>query len=359
MNNKLRRVLKKIEENGFEAYIVGGYVRDHILGIDSTDIDICTNALPKDIIKIFKVTSKPEYGSFSINDGKYVFDITTYRSESNYVDRKPQNVEYVDNLITDINRRDFTINSLCMNTKGQIIDLLNGRKDIDKRIVKVIGDLDKKLTEDPLRILRAIRFAIVLDFKLDDDIINFIKNNKYLIETLSFTKKKEELDKIFSSKNAEAGLKMLRDLDLLKVLGLDYYKINVVPDILGIWAQIDFDERYPFTKSSLEVIKKIRLIIKNRNIDKLTLYKNDLYVLIVAGEIIGYKRKEITKMFSMLPIKSLSDLKITTEVIVSILDIKPSIKIKQIYEDLELKVLNNELKNNNNAIKKYILKNWK
>ena len=128
---------------------------------------------------------------------------------------------------------------------------------------------------------------------------------------------------------------------------------------LGIWAQIDFDERYPFTKSSLEVIKKIRLIIKNRNIDKLTLYKNDLYVLIVAGEIIGYKRKEITKMFSMLPIKSLSDLKITTEVIVSILDIKPSIKIKQIYEDLELKVLNNELKNNNNAIKKYILKNWK
>lgn len=359
MNNKLRKVLKKIEENGFEAYIVGGYVRDHILGIESTDIDICTNAKPKDIIKIFKVTTKPEYGSISLNDGKYVFDITTYRSESHYQNRKPQKVEYIDNLIVDIKRRDFTINSLCMNSNGQIIDLLNGREDINNKIVRVIGDLNQKLTEDPLRILRAIRFSIVLNFDLDPEIIEFIKNNKYLLDKLSYTKKEEELNKIFSSKNVESGLKLLRDLDLLAVLGLNYYKVVPVPDILGIWAQIDFDQRYPFTKSSLEVINQIRKIIKKTKIDKITLYENSLYVLIVAGEIIGYNRKEITKMNAELPIKSVKDLKISTKDILKILEIEPSCKLKEIYEDLVFKVINLELKNNSSVLRKYIINKWK
>ncbi|MDD2208017.1 MAG: hypothetical protein PHG03_00860 [Bacilli bacterium] len=359
MNNKLRRILKKIEENGFEAYIVGGYVRDHILGIESTDIDICTNALPKDIVKIFKVNAKHEYGSFSLKDGKYNFDITTYRSESDYKNRKPQHVEYVNNLITDINRRDFTINSLCMNSKGQIIDILGGKEDINNKIIKVIGSLEQKLTEDPLRILRAIRFSVVLDFKIDPKIIDFIKNNKYLLETLSFTKKEEELNRIFSSKKCGAGLKLLKDLDLLKALGINYDYVKVVPDILGIWAQIDFDEKYPFTKNSLDVITKVRKIIKKGKIDKITLYENDLYVLTVAGEVIGYDRKKITKQYASLPIKSLKDLKISADEILEILNIKPSKELKIIYEDLVTKVISGELKNNNAILKKYILNKWK
>ncbi|MDD2504722.1 MAG: nucleotidyltransferase [Bacilli bacterium] len=359
MNNKLRKVLKKLEENGFEAYIVGGFVRDYILGIESTDIDICTNALPKDIIKIFKVIVKPKYGSFSINDGKYLFDITTYRSESDYKNRRPQQVEYVDNLITDIKRRDFTINSLCMNSRGQIIDILNGKEDINNRIIKVIGDLNQKLTEDPLRILRAIRFSVTLDFSLDKEIIDFIKSNKHLINTLSYTKKEEELNKIFSSKRAEYGLKLLKELDLLEYLGINYSYVNAVPDILGVWAQIDFDEKYPFTKSSLDVIKKIRKIISTGKINKITLFKNDLYVLIVAGEILGYSRKEITRMYSNLPIKNIEDIKIKSTEILKLLNIKPSKKLGLIYEDLVIKILNLELKNNNTFLKKYILNKWK
>lgn len=359
MNNKLRRVLKKIEENGFEAYIVGGYVRDHILGIESTDIDICTNALPKDVIKIFNVTTKPEYGSFSLKDGKFNFDITTYRSESDYKNRKPQKVEYVDNLITDINRRDFTINSLCMNSNGQIIDILNGKDDINNRVIRVIGDLEKKLTEDPLRILRAIRFSIVLDFTLDSLIIDFIKKNKNLLATLSFTKKEEELSRIFSSKRASTGLRILKELELLEVLGIKYSYVKIVPDILGMWAQIDFDKSYPFNKNCLEVINKIRKIVDYGKIDKMILFRNDLYILIVAGEIIGYDRKEITKLYANLSIKSSKDLKITSEEILKILHIEPSAKLKLIYEDLITKVLNLEVKNNRNALKKYILNNWK
>ncbi|MDD4187178.1 MAG: hypothetical protein PHX04_00155 [Bacilli bacterium] len=359
MNNKLRKILKKIEENGFEAYIVGGYVRDHILGTESTDIDICTNALPKDIVKIFKVKAKHEYGSFSLKDGKYHFDITTYRSESKYKNRKPQQVEYVNNLITDINRRDFTINSLCMNSKGQIIDILGGREDINNKTIKVIGSLEQKLTEDPLRILRAIRFSVVLDFSIDPPILNFIKNNKPLLETLSFTRRKEELNRIFSSKKSGVGLKLLKELDLLESLGINYDYVKVVPDILGIWAQIDFDERYPFTKSSLDVINKVRKIIKKDKIDKRTLYENDLYVLTVAGEIMGYERKKLTIQYANLPIKNLRDLKISAKEILNILNIEPSKQLKIIYEDLTNKVINGELKNNNAILKKYILNKWK
>ncbi|NLL01832.1 MAG: hypothetical protein GX265_02290 [Mollicutes bacterium] len=359
MNNKLRKVLKRIEENGFEAYIVGGYVRDHILGIESTDIDICTNALPKDIIKIFKVTGKSEYGSFTIKIGKYNIDITTYRSESNYVNRKPQTVEYIDNLITDIKRRDFTINSLCMNSSGQIIDLLDGRKDIEKRIIRVIGDLEQKLTEDPLRILRAVRFSIILDFALDEKIIIFIKKNKNLIKTLSYTKIKAELDRIFSSKRVKEGLKVLKDLDLLGVLGINYQDIKIVPDILGIWAQIEFDKNYPFTKNNLQCINKIRAIIKNKELKSRILFENDLYVLMVAGEILDYQRTEITRMYSSLPIKSIKNLKITTDDIIKLLNINPSSKIKQIYDDLIDKILSNEIKNNYTSLKKYLLNKWK
>ncbi len=359
MNSKLRKVLKRIEENGFEAYIVGGYVRDRILGIESTDIDICTNALPKDIIKIFKVTGKSEYGSFSIKVGKYNIDITTYRSESNYINRKPQNIEYIDNLITDIKRRDFTMNSLCMNSSGQIIDLLNGHKDIEKRIIRVIGDLNQKLTEDPLRILRAVRFSIILDFTLDEEIISFIKKHKDLIKSLSYTKIKAELDRIFSSKRAGIGIKVLKDLDLLDVLGINYQNVQVVPDILGIWAQIDFDKNYSFTKNSLQCINKIRSIIKNQKLTSKTLFENDLYVLIVSGEILGYQRTEITKMYTALPIKSIKSLKISTDDIIKLLNIEPSSKIKQIYDDLIDKVLNNEIKNNNTNLKKYLLSKWK
>ena len=175
MNSKIVNVLNKIEEHGFEAYIVGGFVRDYILGTESTDIDICTNALPKDIIKIFAIKKDiVNYGSINIKDGKYNYDITTYRMETNYDKRKPQKITYVNNLLTDIQRRDFTINSLCMNSSGQIIDLLNGKIDIDNHFIRVIGDLKQKLTDDPLRMLRAIRFATILDFRIDPLILSFI-----------------------------------------------------------------------------------------------------------------------------------------------------------------------------------------
>ena len=130
----VNKILERIEDNGFEAYIVGGYVRDFILGIESTDIDICTNAKVKEILDIFSDinVSSNEYGAVKMITNNAKIDITTYRRDLRYNgSRRKVEMEYVDNLIDDIQRRDFTMNTLCMSKEGNIIDVLGGKQDID------------------------------------------------------------------------------------------------------------------------------------------------------------------------------------------------------------------------------------
>ena len=359
MNNEIKKVLFKLEKSGFEAYVVGGYVRDYLLGIESFDVDICTNALPKDIIKVFKIKKGVNnYGSIPLKIGKYNYDITTYRMDGEYINHKPKSIIYVDNLLVDLKRRDFTINALCMNRDGKVFDYLNGTKDIQDKIIRTIGNADKRLSEDPVRILRAIRFAIVLNFKLDNDIAKYIKNNKEILRDISYTRKKQELEKIFSSKNFGKGLEYLKELDLLDELDIKYDKIVEVSDVLGIWAQIDFSSKYPFTKQSLTMIKQIRIVVNNGKIDNLSLLKYGLYVCLVGGEILGFSKEEINKMDKQMPIHKLSDLKITNDDIMNLLEMDGSPKLKKIYDDVLLNVLNGKLKNNKKIIKKYIIKNW-
>ena len=223
MKKPIKEILHKINSAGFESYIVGGYVRDTILGIESFDIDICTSALPKDLISIFKgydITST-DYGNIKLINNKYNIDITTYRKELDIVNRRPTKVEYITSLEEDLQRRDFTMNAVCMDEDGNLIDLLGGIKDIRERKIKCIKDIDTELKEDPLRILRAIRFATILDFDLDKEIIIAIAKCKHLLNKLSYNRKKEELDKIFSSSNAKKGIKLLIDLGLDKELELE------------------------------------------------------------------------------------------------------------------------------------------
>ena len=350
-------VLKNIEDNGFEAYVIGGYVRDKILGIDSLDIDIATSALPKDLIKIFKVPMNHfiEYGNVKINTNTYRFDITTFRKELSYNGRKPETIEYVDSLEEDIKRRDFTINTIAMNSSGEVIDIENGIKDLQNKVIKSVGDASFKINEDPLRILRALRFAIILDFKLDKELLKVIKKNIKLINTLSLTRVKEEIDKILVSKYCVKGLECMKKLGILKILNISYKKIVVVDDINGMYAQLNVSDDYPFTKEEKNNINTIKNIVKSGKIDNVTLYNNGLYLSMVASKILGEDIEDITMMYNNLPIKCKKDLVINFNDIKTLLNIDNPKLIVELINDMVNKVLNKELDNNKDTLIKYVI----
>lgn len=356
-------VLERIEKNGFEAYIVGGYVRDSLLGIESGDIDICTNARVKDLIEIFddiKVTSN-EYGAIKIVTNDLRIDITTYRRDLKYNgDRKKVEIEYVDNLLDDINRRDFTMNTLCMNKDKNIIDVLGGQEDIKNRIIRCVGNIKDRINEDPLRMLRAVRFATILDFKIEDKLYKELKKNKELINQLSRERIKEELTKILTNKNALIGLNMLRDLEFLPYIGIEYDESLVyVSDICGMYSQLELKLEFPFSKEERENIKIVKNILNYGIIDDNVLFTYGLYASLVAGSILGVDKEYITKLDKKLPIRSRKDIKISSKEICEILEIKPSKVIQLVYDELIGLILSEELENENVSIREYLFNNRK
>ena len=343
------KVLNIIEDNSYEAYIVGGFVRDYVMGIKSNDVDITTNARPKDLIKIFPNANidNEVYGSVTVYLNNIRFEITTYRDDGNYLDnRHPDTINYVNDLKTDLKRRDFTINTICMDKAGNIVDLLSCRSDIDNKIIKTVINPLESFKIDSLRILRAIRFATTLDFELDKEVKEAIIQSKYLLKDLSINRKKEELDKIFSSPNIEKGIMLIKELGLIDVLFLE--NINkVIPcsQVIGIWTMLEVDDIYPFTRNELNLMKDIRNAIKNNPLDYTTLYYYDLYPCTVAGEIIGIPKKGIMDNYEAMPIHKRSDIVVDSYDLIDYLNIEDGPIISKLWKELELNILNLEVSN--------------
>ncbi len=354
MDKVIKTVLDKIEDAGFSAYIIGGYVRDMLLGNNSLDIDICSDALPKDIKRIFDLNiESDEYGSINFRINEYNFDITTFREDIKYFKRKPVEINYIKDLYTDILRRDFTINIICMNNKSELIDLLNGKDDILNRKIKLIGDVSK-LKDDPLRILRAIRFATILNFNIDVYLNDGIFMYKELVKTLSKNRIKKELDKILVSKNSYRGLDLINKYGLKENLGISYNDIQCVEDLNGMWAQIETTDDYPFTKAEKSNIKQIKEVLTYGKIDNYILFKYGLYISTIAGKIMGIDKELINSKYNELQIKNISDLCIT---IVEINDILNSNNFN-VAHDYQKKIidaiLDNKLNNNKEEIIRFI-----
>ena len=354
-------VLERIEENGFEAYIVGGYVRDYLLGIDSGDIDICTNARVKELLDIFNDINVivNEYGSIKIVTDKLRLDITTYRRDLRYNgDRRKVEIEYVDNLIDDINRRDFTMNTLCMNKDKNIIDILGGQQDIENKIIRCVGNIEDRINEDPLRMLRAVRFSTTLGFTIEEELYKKLKEYAYLIDQLSRERIKEELTKILVSKNALIGLHILDDLGFLHYIGISYSdSIVQVSDICGMYSQLELIKDFPFSKEEKENIKIIRKIINYGTIDSNVLFSYGLYLSMVAGDILKVDKDKIVDIDKKLVIRRYKDIDISSEEICEVLDTKPGKVISDVYEDLKNVILSGQLNNDNDSIKEYIFNN--
>lgn len=353
------KLIEEITSCGFQAYIVGGFVRDYILGIDSNDIDITTSATPKDIKEIFTDSCLPseDYGSVTVIKKGIRFEITTFREEIGYIDnRRPAEIKYIDNLYDDLLRRDFTINTICMDVDGNIVDMLNGQSDLKEKVIRTVGDPKVRFEEDVLRILRAIRFATILDFKLDREVIDAIKECSPLLYNLSINRKKEELDKIFSSPNAEKGIELLLGLGLDKFLGLDNLaKVKHTSSLIGVWTVLDVLDKYPFSSNERELIKSVKDALDHNNLDPYNLYKYGLYANSVAGEIKGLDIKTITESYNNLVIQAKKDININSEEIMEALNRGSGSYLKDVYNDIEKEILYRRLSNEKDKIIEYIV----
>ena len=261
---KVKKLCQKIINHGFECFLVGGCVRDLILKKNIKDWDVATNATPNQLKNIFKnevlIDVNSSLGTLIVNG----IEITTFRKDGTYSNkRRPDNVIWAGSLKEDVLRRDLTINGLAMDLKGNIIDLVGGLKDINDKIIRCIGNPDKRFQEDALRILRAIRFASVLGFDCDLNTLISIKRNKYLLQIISKERIREELNKI--------------------VCGKDFYKVGLLyKDILftAVPGLSELDVEHNNHHHFLDVYEHTLLCVvnvkSNQYIDKIAALLHDL-----------------------------------------------------------------------------------
>ena len=229
-------VLNVLEKNGHEAYVVGGCVRDLLRGVKPIDWDIATNASSEEIQSLFPdtfyanafgtVTVKLSKGGLSPLGGtvpprvETIIDeveVTTYRVDETYTDKRhPDSVRFTRNLEDDLKRRDFTINALAMNGTGKITDLFDGIRDLETAVIRAVGDAQERFSEDALRMMRAVRFATILDFVIEPQTLEAIKKHAGLLSFISKERVRDEFVKIIESRDAEKGVVLLQETGLLK-----------------------------------------------------------------------------------------------------------------------------------------------
>ena len=202
----VRQVLFTLRARGFGAYLVGGCVRDMILGVQPQDWDICTSALPEEVVELFEktVTTGLKHGTVTVMLGKHGVEVTTFRSDGDYIDhRHPKNVSFVRDLNTDLSRRDFTMNAMAISSEGIISDPFGGMEDIRNKIIRCVGEPEKRFEEDALRMFRALRFSARLGFDIEEKTLAAIKSKASHAASLSAERVRDELEKLLMTKSPE------------------------------------------------------------------------------------------------------------------------------------------------------------
>lgn len=223
--DKPKAIITAMETAGYECYAVGGSVRDLLFGRNTHDWDFTTNATPEEIQKIFPESFyENDYGTVGIKlkneagETEDVYEMTPYRKEGTYSDsRHPDEIVWAKTLEEDLARRDFTINAIALNTK-KLVDPYDGQEDLFDKVIKTVGDPNDRFQEDGLRLMRAIRFATQLNFRIDDTTWEAIKKNAYLLEKISKERIRDELIKILSSNYPADGILLLTDSGLMQYI---------------------------------------------------------------------------------------------------------------------------------------------
>ena len=257
IGKRAKLAISLLESNGYDAYVVGGYLRDVLLDRKSHDIDICTDALPKEIMDVFKneykvIETGVKYGTVTVIIDHVPIEITTFRSEQDYVDgRRPQTIKFEKNIKQDLSRRDFTINAMAYNDKDGLIDLFGGKKDLEDKIIRCVGNPRQRFQEDKLRMLRAVRFASTFKFRIEDDTLEAINEYSRDINEISTERINVELSKMLLVQKPSKAMMLLKNTGLLKNI------LPVIDDMYGFSQQNPYHEKDLFFHT-MDVLDNVR-----------------------------------------------------------------------------------------------------
>lgn len=374
-----RPVMQQIEAAGFEAYFVGGSVRDTILNKPIHDVDIATSAYPEEIKQIFHrtVDTGIEHGTVMILDHGKGYETTTFRTESGYQDfRRPDEVTFVRSLQEDLQRRDFTINALAMKEDGTVIDLFNGLKDLKAGMIRAVGTPQERFHEDALRMMRAIRFASQLDFKIEKKTLAGIQENAALLSKIAVERTRVELEKLLLGENPVNGISALIETNLYEycpmlahfksgltqLLALNDWHLSSETEAWSLLSYAFFLQGKQVTtflkawKTSNQVLEDTQAIVSavspllEGEPSKLLLYHTGRERLASANKIANLfggeiDTPELLEQYDQLPIKSKKQLAINGGQLMKQANLTPGPMIGTILTQLETAVVNGEMEN--------------
>jgi tRNA nucleotidyltransferase (CCA-adding enzyme) len=386
-------LLKQIQAAGYEAYFVGGSVRDLLLHKKPHDVDIATSAYPAEIKKIFKrtVDTGIKHGTVTVLLNKHSYEITTFRTESGYQDfRRPDKVTFVRSLKEDLKRRDLTINAFAMDVSGQLIDLFNGLSDLQQGVIRAVGDPPARFYEDALRMMRAVRFASQLAFTIEPQTLIAIKQNAPLLQRIAVERIHEEWQKLLLGEAVKAGLQPFIQTGLYKYCPqmesylAELQQLTALPQLKfdsasAAWGLFMYLAKMPEVKAekflkawkssnaliqeTLLIFKALKKLMSKQNLTRLEIYDFGWPILQPAGAdalLLGAKidLAKIKEVYLALPIKNAKQLAINGRTLIEHLNVKPGPNLGKILKELERQVVKGNLPNDQeklvNAAKKLI-----
>jgi tRNA nucleotidyltransferase (CCA-adding enzyme) len=393
MNGKFQKalpVLTALEESGFQAYFVGGAVRDAIMQRTISDIDIATSATPEQVKSIFPRTVDVgiQHGTVIVIHQGTAYEVTTFRREGEYENfRKPLSVSFVDDLKEDLQRRDFTMNAIAMDRMGNYSDPFHGVEDIQQRRIRTVGEPMERFHEDALRMLRAFRFSSQLQFTIDEDTLRAIQNLKANLAFISVERKCQEFRKLMMGANRIQSLQQLQDIGLVEFLPgfQDELFQNAYPssfpqeisafseESMWLWMIKSIEEKSLFLRSWKLPVKFIQERMEDvawfgmmlqRPLDVYDMYliqeETIQHVLPVLGLVIGTpmekKQVELIHQKRNLRLQKRSELAISGNDILSLTSQKAGPWVETVLRAVEKAVLEGTVENQKEDLKEFILR---
>ena len=310
-------LLQKLENAGYEAYVVGGAVRDSLLGRAVSDYDITTNATPDQVCAVFEgyqiIPTGIKHGTVTIVLGEGQYEITTYRYEGIYSDgRHPDAVNFVKSLKEDLARRDFTINALACNKQGNVIDYYGGLQDLKNEVIRCVGNPDKRFIEDSLRILRGMRFAAQLGFMIEEQTSLSMVKNRFELDRISKERIRVELNKMMKAPNSKFLSHLLKQYKLIMLVIIPELEPTVKPvdkishhdksiynHLCNVVGNIETPDYLLRIAAYLHDIGKPATMAFDEEQNKLTFHQHDIKGAEIAYEILRrlkYTKEEIEEV---------------------------------------------------------------